>query len=298
MSKSSDNIITAVAPWFGGKRTLAADILAEVGPHSAWWNLCCGSLALELAKPPAAMETAVDLHGDLTNLAFVLQRRELAEDLYDRLARTLCSRELCQASQALCKSSPPAGDDPPDVERAYHYMVASWLGRNGTAGTRDYNHSFCVRYTRLGGHAATRFRSATESIPAWHERLRSLTILRADLFAVVERIEDAAGVVIYVDPPYVDKGALYVHDFSRDDHRRLATALARFRRTRVVVSCYDHPLMRDLYQDWTWRRLEANKALVSAGMRDQGGPVAAPEVLLINGPSLVESADRVCLSDR
>lgn len=285
--------IGSLAAWFGGKRTLAPKIVAEVGPHSAWWELGCGSLAVTLAKPRASMETCVDLHGDLTNLAFVLQDMETSEQLYDRLGHTLLSRELCDRSrQVVCESPAPAGDDPADVERAYHYMVLSWMGRNGASGTNNYNSGFCVRYTKNGGAAATRFRSATESIPWWHDRLRSTTILRADLFEVAERIEDAAGVVIYVDPPYVVKGALYLHDFNGDDHPRLAKLLSRFKKTRVIVSYYDHPLVRDLYADWTWRHLDATKALVNQGMRDQGGAVKAPEVLLINGPSLVEPEPR------
>lgn len=281
--------IKAIAPWFGGKRTLAPEIVAELGEHSAYWGLCCGSLAVEFAKPPAAMETCVDLHGDLTNLAFVLQQRPLAEELYARLERTLLSRELFAKSAEVIRTVPaPAGDDPADVDRAYHYMVVSWCGRNGVAGTSSYNAGFCVRYTKNGGHAARRFCSAVDSIPWWHERLRSITILRENAFDVVERIEDAVGTVVYIDPPYVSKGAKYVHDFTPDDHSRLAKLLSRFRHTRVVVSYYDHPLLEDLYRGWTWRHLDATKALVNQGMRDKGQAVKAPEVLLINGPSYVE----------
>lgn len=285
----SEAKIKALAAWFGGKRTLAGRIVEEVGDHSAWWELGCGSLAVTLAKPPCSMETCVDLHGDLTNLAFVVQDVDLAEQLYDRLGRTLLSRELCDRSrQVICEEPAPQAMDPADVERAYHYMVLSWMGRNGASGTNHYNSGFCIRYTKNGGAAATRFRSAVESIPAWHERLQSVTIMRANLFDVAERIEDSPRVVIYCDPPYVKKGALYLHDFEADDHAKLANRLSRFKHTRVIVSYYDHPLVRELYADWTWRHLDATKALVSQGMRDKGGAVKAPEVLLINGQSYVE----------
>jgi len=84
--------IKAVAPWFGGKRTLGETIAAEFGPHRAYWGLCCGSLAVEFAKEPSTMETCIDMHGDLTNLAFVLQAEDSAIELYARLSRTLLSR--------------------------------------------------------------------------------------------------------------------------------------------------------------------------------------------------------------
>lgn len=59
------------------------------------------------------------------------------------------------------------------------------------------------------------------------------------------------------------------------------------RPARVIVSYYDHALLSTMYPGWTVRRLKATKALVSAGRRDNRGRVDAPEVLLINGPSLV-----------
>jgi hypothetical protein len=57
---------------------------------------------------------------------------------------------------------------------------------------------------------------------------------------------------------------------------------------KLQLSYYDHPLVRELYAGWTFRELEATKALVNQGMRDKGGAVKAPELLIINGPSLVE----------
>lgn len=67
--------ITAIAPWFGGKRNLAPAIVEELGPHRGYWEPFCGSLAVLLAKPRVSQETANDLHGDLINLARVLQER-------------------------------------------------------------------------------------------------------------------------------------------------------------------------------------------------------------------------------
>lgn len=279
--------IKALAPWFGGKRTLGETIAAEFGPHRAYWGLCCGSLAVEFAKYPATMETCIDMHGDLTNLAFVLQAENLAVELYGRLSRTLLSRELfLKSSEVIRGAAPPVGVGP-DVDRAYHYFICSWFGRNGVAGTSNYNAGFCMRYTKNGGHAATRFTSAVDSIPPWHSRLRTMTIIHADIFDHLPRIEDATGVVIYVDPPYLVKGAKYLHDFTEASHVRLASELGRFKKTRVIVSYYADPRLAEMYSGWTVRKLKASKALVNQGMRDKGGAVEAPEVLLINGPSLV-----------
>ena len=281
--------ITAIAPWFGGKRTLAPEIVRELGGHRAYWEPFCGSMAVLFAKDPCAMETVNDLHGGLINLARVVQDDRLSVVLFSRLYRTACSELLHRdAAERYAARGYAGAPDTPDVDYAADYFLCAWLGRNGVAGTSSYNQGFCRRFTKNGGHAAKRFLSAVESIPDWWDRLRNVTILSADAFQLLDRIEDAEGVVIYCDPPYIVKGSKYVHDFTTDGHRRLAETLRRFQRTRVVVSYYEHPDLAALYPDWTKRRLKATKSLVNQSMRDKGGAIEAPEVLLMNGQSLVE----------
>lgn len=275
--------ITAIVPWFGSKRTLAPRIVEALGPHKAYWEPLCGSLAVLLAKEPATMETACDIHGDLINLAWVVQDEALAPELYGRLARVMMCEKLFKAEAAAWKQtghqSAPATAD---IDRAYQFFICSWMGMNGVAGTQSYNQGFCARFTKNGGHAGTRFVAAVESIPWWHQRLRTVTILDRDAFKVIDKIEDAPGVVIYVDPPYLTKGAKYVHDFEAADHDRLAKALARFQQTRVVVSYYEHPRLVELYPGWQHVDCTLAKAMVASGKRDTANAPRAPEVLLIN----------------
>jgi DNA adenine methylase len=275
--------IMAIAPWFGSKRTLAPEIVRVIGPHAAYWEPFCGSLAVLMAKPASVMETVNDLHSDLINLAHVLAERHLAEDLYGRLARCVMDERLIAESADRLRTA-TIDPDLRDVERASAYMLSAWCGRNGVAGTPGYNHGFCVRYTRNGGHAAKRWQSAVNSIPDWHERLRNVTILHRDALDLLGRIDDDHKTVIYCDPPYLVKGAKYVHDFTDANHSDLATLLGRFKKTRVVVSYYEHELLADLYPTERWIKipLRATKAMVNQGMRDKGGSVAAPEVLLVN----------------
>lgn len=275
---------TALAPWFGSKRNLAPEIVGELGEHRAYWEPFCGSMAVLLSKPQCSMETVNDLNGDLVNLARTIQHPEHGPALYRRLRRVWMSSDLFVESAQVIKTQ----EFEPTPERAFHYFIFCWMGRNGDSGTKKVGYGFCKRFTKNGGHAATRFAGVVESIPGFRRRLRNVTILRDDAFGLLERIEDADKVAIYCDPPYVVKGASYVHDFDEDGHRQLAKLLARFKYTRVVVSYYDHPLVRELYEGWTLRSLKATKAMVNCGMREKGA-VAAPEVLLINGPSLREA---------
>lgn len=262
---------------------MAPEIVRAIGPHRAYWEPFCGSMAVLLAKPKATMETVNDLHGDLINLARCIQHPTEGPCLYRRLRRTWMHEVLFNeaASRVRQRGWPPASNTP-DAERAYDFFVCSWFGRNGVAGTQSYNQGYCRRYTKNGGHGATRFAGAVDSIPAWRERMRGLVILEEDGIALCEKIEDAEGVVIYADPPYLVKGAKYIRDFTGQDHMILVEALARFRKTRVVVSYYDHPKIAELYPSWLKIDCTRTKSLVNQGMRDKKGSTEAPEVLLVN----------------
>jgi DNA adenine methylase len=279
----SEMLIGALQPWFGGKRTMAPIIIEELGPHRAYWEPFCGSMAVLLNKPAAAMETVNDLHGDLINQARCVQHPIYGPELYRRLRRALNSHELFLESRERCDAEPCSREL--DPQRAYDYMLCGWQGMNGVAGTDGKNLGFARRFTKNGGHAAKRFASMVDSIPAWRRRLRAVSILRCDGIELCEKIEDAAGVVIYADPPYLVKGSKYLHDFDWLAHRRLAKALQRFRKTRVVVSYYDHPDLAALYPGWTVHHETMSKSLVSQGRRGTQNDKTANEVLLINGPS-------------
>lgn len=285
--------IKAILPYFGAKRTLAPEIVREFGPHRAYWEPFCGSMAVLMAKDEVSQETVNDQYGLLINLARCLQDNRLGAELYRRLRRTMVHEDLFRQEGEYIRSVLERGDMPIESacwrmpELAYSFFVCSWLGRNGVIGTKGWNNNFSVRYTANGGIQGTRFASAVDSIPAWRRRLREVTILRRNAFELLEKIEDAERTVIYCDPPYIDKGAKYVHDFVPLDHERLAKALGRFQKARVVVSYYDHPSLAHLYSGWTVRQLKASKSLVQAGSRTKGA-VAAPEVLLINGPILTD----------
>lgn len=277
--------ITALAPWFGAKRTLAPHIVAALGPHTAYWEPFCGSMAVLLAKPRAMMETVNDLHGDLVNLARVVAHGALGPKLYRRLRRTLIDEVLFAEAVTSIKSEPDFAGASPDADRAYWFFVQCWMGRSGVCGTKGYNQSTpCVRYTQSGGHSSTRWVAAVRSIPQWRERLRGVAIVRRDGLKIVARIEDTPGTAIYVDPPYLVKSCLYQHDFASEDHSRLAKLLARFHRARVVVSYYADPRLVDLYPPDCWQReeIEVNKALSMTGDKRGAKSSKAIEVLFCN----------------
>jgi DNA adenine methylase len=278
--------IGAVAPWYGSKRTLAPRIVEQLGKHRNYWEPFCGSCAVLFAKDRVTYETVNDLHADLINLCRVLQDAAAGRELYGLVAGCLfCEGLLPEAREYL--TTHPVAPGALDVTRAFNYLVFSWMGLNGVSGTpMNRTGTFAVRYSGTGGNGARRWASVVASIPDWHERLIGVQILQRDGFALLERIADEEGTAIYCDPPYIEKGSKYVHDFAPEDHARLAGLLRRFKRARVVVSYYAHPWLNQVYSGWTLigsADLGAAKAMCQGAMRDGAGRVEAPEVLLVNG---------------
>lgn len=279
--------VTSLAPWMGSKRTLAPLIVEQLGPHRAYVEPFCGSMAVLLAKPSCPFEIANDLHGDLTNLAWTIQHEREGPRLYRNLRRTWYTESTFGAAKRTLADLPLA-DSPESVnvltaERAYRYFVFCWQGRSGMIGTANHNNCFTIRYTANGGNQAQRFAGAVESIPAWRRRLRSVTITRRCGLELLAKLPDDPRQAIYCDPPYIAKGATYQHDFTAADHLRLAEVLRRFRESRVVVSYYAAPQLAQWYPGWTQIDCARAKHLAVSGRRGSEGRTA-PEVLLVNRP--------------
>lgn len=287
--------LSAIAPWFGGKRSMAPLIVDALGVHRSYWEPFCGSMAVLFSKPISSQETVCDLHGDLINLARVLACEMSAVQLYEASSRILYSTELFEDFRRRAD----ANDFTNTVDRAVTFLVLSWMGRNGTSGSVRTNFAPSIRFTPGGGDSATRWRAAVESIPSWHSRLRRVVILHHDAFAIIPKIADMEGVAIYCDPPYMldtrgnGGGSRYLHDFTErdaplfgesDEHGRLAEMLRKFTRARVVVSYYDCPRVRQLYDGWSIREATRQKNLHVQNRRGVGD-CEAPELIISNATS-------------
>lgn len=275
--------IKSILPYFGSKRSIAARIVQVIGPHRVYFEPFCGSMSVLLGKPPCEMETVNDLHGDLINLAKVIQDRELGFRLYDKVCRTLyCEQLFTEAKERWRPEIEINGEI--DFDRAYDFFVTSWMGINGVSGTERYNYCFALRWCLGGGQGARRWQSVVSSMPAWHKRLANVVIIRKDAFYVIENIKDEKGVAVYCDPPYFEKSDKYVHDFEHADHKRLAECLRRFKNAMVVVNYYDCEQVRELYDGWEIINIAKSRQSLRNATR---GPKKKPrkeqtEVLIVN----------------
>lgn len=270
-------MLNQIAPWYGGKAALSKIIVPELGPHTAYFEPFAGGFGMIFRKAPCKLETLNDLHQDVTNLARVVASSIDSAALMRRLSRRL----VCEAlhNEARARLTEPFV---PGVDRAVDFFQVSWQAMNGFAGSQS-SQTFASQFQSRGTPKTQKLRSAIGSVRFWHDRIKNVTILNRDAFELLDRIEDEAGTVIYCDPPYIQKGGRYRFDFASADHARLATAVQRFQRARVVVSYYDDEALRTLYPSWHKRVLNEWKHRPQNGTRKP----KPPEVLLMNGPSRV-----------
>lgn len=296
--------VRSLAPWFGGKRSLAAEIVEQLGKHTQYLEPFCGSMAVLMQKPPCQLEIVNDLHGGIVLLARVVASASFGPQLEARLERTLFCEDLFRTAYDFVRRHPPSlegmvtrpapdhapGPCPSQPARC----VPSSRRRNSDTPNRNPS----VRWKTGGGSGPIRFRNAVESMGAWRERLQGVTILRRDGFECLERFADAEDAAIYVDPPYCPEtrtgwnaaGATsrYQHEFQHesdlfapDDHSRLRSALNRFQHARIVVSYYDCPRVRRLYQGWRFIDVGRQKNL-KRSTNAEYSEAEAPEVLIVN----------------
>jgi DNA adenine methylase len=249
--------------YYGGKQRLADRIVRFLPAHGHYVEPFAGSLAVLLAKPRSRMETVNDRDGDL--VAFWRVLRDRPDELALHMALTPHSRAEHQAAYAPIDAD-ACGD--PDLERARRVWVLLTQGRGGTmlrTGWRFYRDPAGSTYSFPDYLAAYARR-----VPPAAQRIAGVTLECREGLEVADDYGRHDDVLLYVDPPYLlstRNSRNYRHEFTTpEEHRELAEVLNRCRAS-VVLSGYDSPLYRDLYDGAGWRRVELN-AWTGNGIRN------------------------------
>lgn len=282
-----------ILPYHGAKREMAPQIVSHFGQHDQYFEIFAGSLSVLFGKEPCRHEIVSEKNPDVANLIRCLSNDNYAMFLWGMASSALVS-ESQFADAAARLSKPLVLRDGQDVDelRACDFLLVSWQGPSGLAGTTR-KPRFAVRNTTSGGTVAARWRSVADSIPEWHERLRNVEFRCKDAFELIAACPDREGTVLYSDSPYHREsrtGGDYAFDFDkpmvvdgkeRCQHEVLAESLARFKKTKVVVSHMSGPIIDALYSSWRKVPIKATKKMkhTTGGTQDQ---VDAGEVVFIN----------------
>jgi DNA adenine methylase len=234
--------LTPPFAYFGGKTTLAPAIVDLLPAHRHYVEPFAGSLAVLLAKPQSLFETVNDLDGHLMTFWRVL--RERPEDLMRACALTPHSREEHQAAYDL------EGLD--ELEHARRVWVALTQGRGNSLRRTGW------RYFRDPGRRGPT--SMPDYLTSYVDRMRGAAARLAhvslecrnalDIIRDYGRHEE---VLIYADLPYLGStrsSRQYRVEMSHEDEHRAVAERLLDCRAAVVLSGYDSPLYRDLYEGW------------------------------------------------
>lgn len=225
--------------YWGSKVRMAPWIIERLPEHNHYVEACAGSAAVMAVKPPVDAETLNDTYGEVVNFFRVLRDRDQAADLIDRVAFTPYSlREFVAAGDAL----DTRGDDP--VERAFAFFVRMQMAV--VPGRTGWSYGVGGAATKKANKAG-RWATMPELLRLAAERFERVQVTDWDVLDLIDRL-DAPGVLILVDPPYIEDSrakstgtsSAYVHDSF--DHQAFIDAMHNAKHASFAVTHYPHPL--------------------------------------------------------
>jgi DNA adenine methylase len=227
--------------YYGGKWKIADWVISHMPTHDVYLEPCFGSGAIFFLKRPSPIEVISDLSGEIVHFFRMLRDRS------DDLVRAISLTPYAEA-EYLAGFRQNSTDD---IERARSFYTRLELGRSGAG-----QHTGGFRRERR----STRAVSVTIEFKAVYHlyqaasRLQDAQLDQADVFAQLTRYDDPQ-TLAYLDLPYVytTRGAgraVYEHEMSDDDHRRMSESLHQTK-CMIMLSGYPSALYDELYADWT-----------------------------------------------
>lgn len=247
-------------PYYGGKSTVAAQIVDLFPPHEHYVEPFAGSLSVLLTKPVARFETANDLHGDLVTFWKVL--RDRPAELARVCALTPHSRAEYVAAADL------SGDD---LEVARRVWVRLSQSRSALLG-RKTGWRFYIDPAGSSSSMPDYLAGYVQRFAAVADRLHGVSLECRPALEVIQAYGSSPSVCLYVDPPYlgsVRSGAHYEHELRTDaEHEVLLEALLDCR-AAVLLSGYASELYDTALSGWSRVEISSFNGNASNGARTE-----------------------------
>lgn len=225
--------------YFGSKERMVPVIHDMIPPGmSTWVDLFCGSAIVTLAKRRHPREVLNDRHHEVVNLFEVLRS--------DRLGELLAMIELTPYAQEQLRlaydGALPADDQDP-VNRAWTFLIRSWLGRGG-------NHKTGFRWSKGQTTSPEMVWARMPSrLAAVAERLRGICIRCEDAIKLVADYDDPS-CIIFSDPPYPGAvGRRYAVRMDDAQHEALAERLSACR-ARIILTMIPGTIYARVLSSW------------------------------------------------
>jgi DNA adenine methylase len=250
--------VQPVAPYVGGKRNLAARIIARIEqiPHTTYAEafVGMGGIFLRRRRAPKA-EVINDLSADVTTLFRILQRHYTP--FLDMLRYQLSSRAEFERLMAVDPNTLT------DLERAARFLYLQRAAFGGKVAGR----TFGVSVERPASFNITRLAPMLEDV---HDRLAGVTIERLPYAEFLDRY-DRPGTLFYLDPPYWGSEDYYGRAlFGPGDFERLADSLGRLK-GRFLLSINDVPEIRRMFAGFAIESVKTTYTVAGGAGAKQAG---------------------------
>lgn len=255
--------VDPVAPYLGGKRNLAAQLvdIIQRTPHTTYAEVFTGmgGVFFRRRRRPQA-EVINDYSRDVATLFRILQRH------YPQFLDTIKWQLSARAEFERLMAVNP--DTLTDLERAGRFLYLQRLAFGGKITGR----SFGVAAERPARFDLTRLVPMLEDV---HERLAGVVIECLDYKDFIAKY-DGPGALFYLDPPYYGCESDYgAHLFNRDEFTAMAAQLAGLQ-GKFLLSLNDHPAVREIFNAFEIRTVETTYTV------GQDGAKQVSEVIIAN----------------
>lgn len=261
MSSPSVQPLKGIAPYVGGKRLLAGEIikLIERVPHVSYVEpfVGMGGVFFRRRSQPRC-EVVNDLSADVATLFRVLQRHYVA--FVEMLRWQITTRAEFERLVATDPSTLT------DLERAARFFYLQKTAFGGKVAGRNFG----VSLTEGASFDITRI---VPELEAYHLRLAGVTIERLPYDKLIPRY-DRPDTLFFLDPPYLGSEYYYGEGmFDRDDFERLA-ALLKTLSGRFIMTVNDCRETRQIFAGFRFS---------SRGLqyRVSGRPTKASELIIV-----------------
>lgn len=269
--------LTQPLKWHGGKRYLAAKIIALMPRHLHYVEPFAGGLAVLFARDPndpamqwgtngdtkGVSEIVNDLDGALANFWRVLAGPDLFPEFFRRVNCIPVGRDIWEEATDYLADEDVCDSDP--IAAAVAFFVHC---RQSRSGMRKGFTSLTRKRTRRGMNGnVSEWLGAVDGLPDVHQRLRRVVVENMDAVKLIRR-EDEPTTFFYLDPPYCHETRAttdsYQHEMTEEQHRNLLHVLSGIE-GKFILSGYESALYNSFARRNNWRREDIDIANHAAG---------------------------------
>ena len=224
--------------YYGGKQTLAPEIIKLMPVHNLYCEPFCGGAAVFFLKEKSTLEVLNDNNQELINFFRVVQTDFVSLEKEVRIS--LHSRRLFTDASVIYNNPHMFSE----IKRAWAVWV---LAAQGFAGILDGSWGYDKLKATTSKKVANKREAFTEELAY---RLQDVQLECTDALRIITS-RDTETALFYVDPPYYNSDCGHYDSYTKDDFERLLTTLSNIK-GKFMLSSYPSDLLKEFTTKFAW----------------------------------------------